>query len=220
MRGFFNARPSLPRYNYTWDTEIVLKFLDKWTPPESLNLKQLTLKVVMLIALITGQRCQTLYSMDILCVQKTDDRFRFVIEEQIKTTKPGSTQPVLILPKFDQNVNRCIYRFLEVYLEKTELLRSENTKLFLSFQKPHNPVNKETISRWIKSVLKQAGIDSDIFKPHSTRAASTSAAAKLTVPIQSIMKAAVWKKDCTFRKFYQKPLNVEDEFALAILNKK
>ena len=53
----------------------------------------------MLSALITGHRWQTIHSMDITCFQKTEDRFRFVIEETIKTSKPGGLQSVLILPK-------------------------------------------------------------------------------------------------------------------------
>ena len=153
-----------------------------------------------------------------MCYQKTEDRFRFIIEETIKTSKPGGLQPVLILPKFEQNQSRCVYRFLEEYLIRTESIRQGQSRLFLSFQKPHKVINKETISRWIKTVLGLAGIDINTFKPHSTRAASTSAADKLSVPLSSIMKAATWKKDSVFRKFYRKPIDCEDEYALSILN--
>ena len=44
------------------------------------------------------------------------------------------------------------------------------------------------------------------------------AAERLLVPLQSIMKAATWKKDSVFRKCYQKPIDSEDEYALSILN--
>ena len=108
MKGFFNARPTFPRYNYTWDPETVLLFLDKWSPPQDLSRKDFTLKLVMMIALITGQRCQTIHCMDLSCMQEYEDRFRFVIEESIKTTKPGSKQPVLVLPKCINNPERCV----------------------------------------------------------------------------------------------------------------
>ena len=50
-----------------------------------------------------------------------------------------------------------------------------------------------------------AGIDVNIFKPHSTRSASTSAAAQAEQPPHEILKVAGWKSDCTFAK-YIRPL--------------
>ena len=52
----------------------------------------------------------------------------------------------------------------------------------------------------------KSGIDVEVFKPHSTRAVSTSKANVCQVPIDVILKAASWKGDCTFRKFYNKPI--------------
>ena len=50
-------------------------------------------------------------------------------------------------------------------------MRKDVKKLFISFHKRHKAVSKDTISRWLKCVLEEAGIDMSIFKPHSTRAA-------------------------------------------------
>ena len=50
-------------------------------------------------------------------------------------------------------------------------------------------------------------------KPHSTRAASTS---KANVPLASIIKAASWKSDCVFQKFYNKPIDLDQDFGQAI----
>jgi hypothetical protein len=49
-------------------------------------------------------------------------------------------------------------------------------------------------------VLRLAGIDTSIFKAHSTRSASTSAATKLGVPLQDIMSSAGWSSNSTFGK--------------------
>ena len=64
----------------------------------------------------------------------------------------------------------------------------------------------------------QSGIDVKVFKPHSTRAASTSKANSCQVPLDIILQAASWKGDCTFRKFYDKPIegNVS-KFGQAVL---
>ena len=67
--------------------------------------------------------------------------------------------------------------YLSVYIERTTTIRS-SSKLFVSTVKPHGPVSKDTISRWVKASLRLAGIDTAVFKPHSTRAAATSAADK------------------------------------------
>ena len=48
------------------------------------------------------------------------------------------------------------------------------SQLFRSLHKPFKPVSRDTISRWIKSVLELAGIDNAIFKAHSTRVAAVS----------------------------------------------
>ena len=41
--------------------------------------------------------------------------------------------------------------------------------------KSHKPVISCSISRWIKETLSDAGVHTEMFKGHSTRAASTSA---------------------------------------------
>ena len=50
----------------------------------------------------------------------------------------------------------------------------KHDKVFISNVKPHKPVSKDTVARWLKNVLAQADIDVAVFKPHSTRAASAS----------------------------------------------
>ena len=42
-------------------------------------------------------------------------------------------------------------------------------QLLLRFIRPHNAVVSDTISGWLKKTLKQAGINTDLFKVHSAR---------------------------------------------------
>ena len=74
--------------------------------------------------------------------------------------------------------------------------------LFIFFIKPHAPVSSATISRWLKSVLALAGVDTASFQGHS---AASSAAKKLGVSSAEIMKVADWSRESTFVKFYHKP---------------
>ena len=54
--------------------------------------------------------------------------------------------------------------------------------------KPHGPVVSSTVSGWLKKVLDQADINTDMFKGHSIRSASSSKVRMKGAPIQEILK--------------------------------
>ena len=64
LKGVFNKLKPVPKYNNIWPVDTVLDFLSLFWPLDQISLKELTLKLVMLIALTTGQRCQTLTFLD------------------------------------------------------------------------------------------------------------------------------------------------------------
>ena len=103
-----------------------------------------------------------------------------------------------------RNVNLCVVNVLKVYIEHTKILRKNETQLFISFMKPYAAVSKDTISRWLKRVLEEAGVDVEVFKAHSTRAASCAKAKSDDIPIDEIMKTAGWTNNKTYKKFYEK----------------
>ena len=78
-------------------------------------------------------------------------------------------------------------------------------QLLGSHQKRYRPVHVDTVSRWINSALKRAGVNTNIFTAHSTRSASTSAAIK-QIGLETIMKSAGWHSDRTFRRFLNFPV--------------
>ena len=51
-----------------------------------------------------------------------------------------------------------------------------------------------------------ADIDTDIFKAHSVRGASKTAAVNRNVPLDDVMKMVDWFRVSTFQKFYYKPI--------------
>ena len=116
------------------------------------------------------------------------------------------------------DIRICIVHTLSLYLERTRSLRT-SSKLFISTVRPHGTVSKDTIARWIKATLKMAGVDVEVFRPHSTRAAATSAALRKGVPVTEILKVAGWSKETTFARFYNKPIAVSTDtnFAEAVL---
>lgn len=71
--------------------------------------------------------------------------------------------------------------------------------------------------------MTKVGVDTPHFTAHSTRVASTSAAVRAVVPIQTILKAACWTNEHTFHKIYEKciqttELKVDDIFNRSIQN--
>ena len=61
---------------------------------------------------------------------------------------------------------------------------SEPNKLFLSVNNPYKSVSSATLCHWVKNCLLEAGIDSQVFKAHSTRGAATSAALRAGISFQ------------------------------------
>ena len=204
MKGVFEQRPALPKYTETWDVDSVVESLEQWSATEKLSLKQLTLRTVMLLALLSGQRGQTIHKLTVGDISLYQDKCVLVFSSVLKHTRPGVHQKPLELQAFP-NKNLCIVAHLSRYLELTKDLRS-GKELFISYVKPHAAVTRNTISRWIKEVLNIAGIDTKKYSAHSTRAASTSAAFSRDVPLSTILQAAGWSRIQTFSKFYCRPV--------------
>ena len=72
---------------------------------------------------------------------------------------------------------RAVTALDDYILRSSERMKESNqTQLLLDTTRPCKEVVSSTISGWVKTMLKLAGVDVNIFKGHSTRAASTSKA--------------------------------------------
>jgi len=61
-----------PRYHTTWKVQTVLTYLLSQDSVEKLDLKSLTLKLLMLIALVSAQRGQSVHMLDTACMKVTE----------------------------------------------------------------------------------------------------------------------------------------------------
>lgn len=220
MKGIYNLRPAAPRYNVTWDTQLVINFLEKMSSLEDLSLKDLSLKLSTLLILLTGQRVQTLFWINIDNIVETSNGLQIFIVDKIKTSGYNKPQPCLEIPCCTNNPALCAVTLLKFYIEKTKDVRKNNQKyLFISTRFPHSRASKDTISRWIKETLYKAGVDKK-FTSHSTRHASTSKALHKGVPLDVIRKTAGWSDTSqVFEKYYHRPIiNSSSMFARAILS--
>lgn len=211
LKGIFNLRPSLPKTNVSWDPEIVLNYLKTLSPVKKLALKDLTLKTVTLLWLLSGQRGQSVQLIDVRNVTVTAHVVKLHFGDIMKVTRPGFEQYEDTIKAYTPDRRLCLVTVLREYLVRLKNLRAATTtQLFVSFNQPHDAVSKETVSRWVKIVMQRSGLDTSIFTPHSIRSASTSAAARANVPINTILQTAGWSKESTFAKYYQKPVKVND----------
>lgn len=218
MKGIFEIKPTLPKYNCTWDVDKVLYLLRSLSPLAELSLLQLSRKLVTLFALTTGQRSQTLHLFDTRNIECCVTSLKIRIGDLLKQSRPNNHLSELFISQYVLDQDLCVVRTYQHYLERTEKLR-QDTRLFIKTQKPYTWVSKSTLSHWIKDVLSQAGIDMNCFSPHSTRSASCSAAAASNVPIDTVLRTAGWKRENTFRKFYNRPVSNDSRFSDNVLSK-
>ena len=90
-----------------------------------------------------------------------------------------------------ENKSICIVECLKEYIARTSTLRKEGTQLFINFdESSHKAVSRDIISRWIKFVIEDAGIDVDLYNAHGTRSAASSCAKQNNTTIDDIIKTA------------------------------
>ena len=216
IKRMLEKKNSLPRSTETWDVDKVLDWLDEWPSLEDVQLKDLTLRTIMLLVLLSGQSRQSIHLLLVEDIKVKGTKCIIVDSSVLKQTKASVHIPPLELDSF-QNEKLCIVSHLKAYIEKTESLQ-QGKELFVSYVKPHKRTSRDTLSRWIKSILDMAGIDSIILSAHSTRAASTSAVYNTAASIDSIVNAAGWSKDSTFKKFYWKLVQKQKSLSQAVLD--
>ena len=130
FKGVSKLRPPAPKYNYLWDTNIVLNYLESQFPNERLSLELLTKKLATLIALCTGHRVQTIALIKVSNITVSSNEIIIKIPDNIKTSAPGKHQPLLILPCYDKNLKICPASALRCYLQVTKQSRGEIDNLF------------------------------------------------------------------------------------------
>ena len=210
MKGVYNLRPPQARYSAIWDPTVVLKYLKTLAPAKFLSLKDLTLKLVVLMALVSVQRAQSLHLLNINTMKRHRSYVTFSLSSPLKQSRPGVSVPVLEFRAYAPDRRLCVVTYITEYLKRTKSYRNDSkSQFFLSYSRTREPVSKPTISRWIKTMLHRAGIPIN-FKAHSTRAASSTSAWQSAIPIEDILQKAGWSSGSTFAKYYKKPIRKRD----------
>ena len=169
LKGVFNERPPVAKYSAFWDVGVVLKYLRGLGRNDTLSLRLLTLKSVMLMALTRPARSVDLSKLDIRARTLSEAGVTFKAQHLSKQSRASKPLADFFYPRYPEDQTICPVVTLQAYEARTLEFRAwstENRKtlLFLSWIGKHDPVTGSTIARWLKTCLAEAGINTEIFK--------------------------------------------------------
>ena len=170
-----------------------------------LEFKDIVKELVMLFLILGARRKQALFTINIDNIIFTDNKVILLPNKTLKHASPNRPLEPLTYRKYEAKEKLCITNCLQSYLERrNKLVNEEVRKLLITYGKPHKPVSRDSVGRWIKNELANAGIDATVFKPHSCRSASVSKAKVNGDPTSVILEKGCWKRESTFKKCYYK----------------
>ena len=199
----FEEEPQFPIYSCVWNVKILFTYFRKMPPQHELSLELISKKLALLICVLAGgQRSQTIHTIKTCDITVTNDTCIIPIYDPIKQTKNGKHMEPLQFKVFREE-KLCVIQNLCTYLEKTRSLRT-GPELFISYQKPYHAVSNDTIRRWVKDMMKKAGIDVSKYVTHSCRSAASSYAKAKKIPLKKILDSCGWSSERTFASHYDK----------------
>ncbi len=222
LRGARRLNPPRPHLVPSWDLPSVLSALRgaPFEPLQSVELKFLSLKTVLLSALATVKRVGDLqaFSVDDSCLE-----FGPADSHVVLRPRPGYVPKVPTMPFRDQVVNLqalpreeadpaiallCPVRALRIYVDRTQSFRTSDQR-FVCFggQQKGRAVSKQRLAHWIVEAIVLAYQARRLpcplgMRAHSTRGVASSWALARGASIADICKAAGWATPNTFARFY------------------
>ena len=223
VRSFELQRPVQRSVTPKWDLSWVLVCLQK-APTEPLHKSSelhVTIKTAFLLALATAKRCSEIHALAMdanhLRFNQSDGSVSLIVQTGFLAKNQLPSICPIVIPSLARTCKRehlgrllCPIRALKFYLKMTSSYRQNRTRLFLSIK-----VNQDiSVSRWVAYTIKLAcrkltrrDISFLKIKTHEVRALSSSWAFFDKVPLNGILKVAVWNQSSTFAKFYLRDMS-------------
>lgn len=172
LKGAFDERPLRPKYQFTWDINLVVDMFRSEGDPSSLSLQKLTFRTVMLFALTRPCRGADLVDLDLNNRVFCPEGVVFNPTQLSKQLRPSHFN-VVFFPSFQDDKRLCPMEALKQYEVRTSRFCTDKVgnRLFHFFIGEHKPVCSSTIAKWLKTYLQKAGIDVIVFQAHCTWAA-------------------------------------------------
>jgi len=214
MKGIFELEPPKPKSSTTWSVGQVIVFLRDMDPFETLSLRDLSLKLAMLLALTSAARVHELVALSLASVIKKQDCWRFILPIHVKNSRPNHPGREISFHGYHEDPRICVVTCLAEYVKKTEEKRG-NDQLLISYKAPNTAIGIQTLSRWLCTVLTKAAVSTE-YTGHSKRSTSTSEVANSDISMELILKAADWSSATVFKKHYHK--TTDDTFSHSVLS--
>ena len=132
-------------------------------------------------------------------------RVIFRVEALLKTSRPGFHMSEVAFDAFGPDSSLSVVDTIESYLSDTADLQGDLPGLFIISRAPFTAASRDTVSRWVRTLLVEAGADVGLFAPGSTRrAAAGKAAGKLCV--DEFLQAVGWSHVSAFASFFRSPV--------------
>ena len=217
LRSFRIERPLSSSRFPPWDLLRVLSLLrgPPFEPLTSCSLRDLTRKVLFLVALATARRVGELQAVYSAVSCSGEALFlSYLPEFRVKTESSSNPLPrsfaVRSLRDFvgslPDEMLLCPVRAVRVYVSRTSSITPRPRSLFVSPRAPSRPISKNTLSYFLRSVIFQSlpspPSSSSSVRAHSIRTISTSAAYSRNVALSDILAAAMWSSSTVFTSFY------------------
>ncbi|XP_030199953.1 uncharacterized protein LOC115533546 [Gadus morhua] len=217
------SRPLVP----LWDLSVVLDAPSHhpFEPLETVGMKFVSLKLVLLLALTTAKRVSDLQALSIrpsclqfapgiskVCLRPNPAFVPKVVESTYRclTVELSAFHPPPFSSAEEQRLDTlCPVRALHVYVRRSAAFR-KGDQLFVSWATPHRgkPLSRQRLSHWIVEAISLAYESRGLQPPHglrahSTRGMATSWALFRGVSVRDICAAASWATPHTFVRFYR-----------------
>lgn len=211
-----------------WDLTVVLEFLagDYFEPLHETSLRWLTLKTCFLISLAVAGRISEIHALSRApeCLRFNQDgsltlttKPEFVAKNRLPTC---ANQHVRLLPlttssgtavQGEREVATCPIRALRAYLRRTRYA-DPTSHLWIRWM-DGKPASAQTISSWLRFVIKSAYAEAGLpaigeLRAHEIRAIATSTAFKENVAVRDIIQAVGWRSESTFATHYLRDLSL------------
>lgn len=208
------ARPK-ESHAQIWDAQILFDWLLRKT--DNFSFFEVSRRVATILLLASGRRIHDLTLLKIS-----------------KNLLVNRGEEIVFWPAFESKTDRATFRqsgwkltkhpiiwvcpivWIRVLLKKSEERRIGRglDELFITVTGQVKPASRTIISGWIRSVLKEAGIDAS---PGSVRAAVASKGWLENLPVQEILDIGNWRCAETFRNHYCKELRMEKQGSQKLL---
>lgn len=227
LKGVRRLRPVLKPSVPSWDLPLVLEALcgPPFEPIESVDMKFLSYKTALLLALTSAKRVGDLHALSVhpSCTQFTPDGSKVTLRPNaaylpkiIPAAYSSMTFELLSYcpPPFASEEQRrlrslCPVRALRTYIDRTQGVRLCD-QLFVCFANPAKgrALSKQRLSHWIVEAISQAYSSRGLPLPqgvraHSTRGMAASWALFKGASVSDICAAASWSSPHTFVRFYR-----------------